>query len=334
MSRAILYPAAMLVALIFFNTILTPEFIQISVVNGRLHGSLIDILNRAVPVLIIALGMCLVIATRGVDLSVGAVTAVSGAVAASLIARPDGGLLSGLPAMGVSGIVAVALGVALLCGLFNGTLVAFFKVQPIVATLLLMVAGRGVAQLITNGQIITFENPGFQAFGSGSFLFLPIPIWIFGIVAAVFGLVVHGTAFGLFVRATGSSPEAAKLSGIKSQHVTLACYILCALCAGVAGLILTADIKAADANNSGLYMELDAILAVAIGGTGMAGGRFTLAGTIIGAILMQALTTTILTRGVPFEVTLILKAVLVVVVCLLQSDEFRRRVMVKRRTAT
>lgn len=330
MKRALLWPAAVLVLLLLFNLAFTPDFLSISVVNGRLHGSLIDIVNRAVPVLLIALGMTLVIATRGVDLSVGAITAIVGAVAASLIARPEGGMLSGFPSLGLVGIIAIALTVALLCGLFNGALVALFKVQPIVATLLLMVAGRGVAQLITDGQIITFEMPAFQAIGNGAFLLLPVPVWIFLGVFALIALLVHGTAFGLFVSATGSSPEAARLSGIRSQNVIFVCYVTCAICAGVAGLIQTADIKAADINNAGLYMELDAILAVAIGGTAMTGGRFSLVGTLIGAILMQALTTTILTRGVPAESTLVLKAFLVVLVCLLQSEQFRQRFQFKR----
>ncbi len=298
--------------------------------DGRLFGSLVDIVNRAVPVLLLALGMTLVIATGGIDLSVGAVMAITGAVAASLIVRPEGSSLSGLPISGVPSIVAFSLIVALVLGLFNGVLVAFFRVQPIVATLLLMVAGRGIAQLLTNGQIVIFEMPSFEALGSGSLLALPNPVWIFLATLVVILLLVRGTAFGLFVAATGSNAVASQYSGINSRSTKLAVYAICAVCAGIAGLIATADIKGADANNAGLYLELDAILAVAVGGTAMAGGRFSVAGSVVGAILMQALTTTILTRGVAPEATLILKALMVIGVCVLQSETFRTRLRMSR----
>jgi galactofuranose transport system permease protein len=330
----ILWPLAILAAVLLFNLVATPGFFAVEVRDGRLYGSLIDILNRAVPVLLVSVGMTLVIATRGVDLSVGAVMAIAGAVAASLVARPDGLLLARLPEMGVPAIVLVALGVAVLCGLFNGVLVAFFRVQPIVATLLLMVAGRGVAQLLTDGQIVTFERPSFEALGSGATLGLPNPVWLFALAATAVVLLVRGTAYGLFVSATGSNPVASTYAGIDSRMVRLSVYVVSALLAGLAGLIATADIKAADANNAGLYLEMDAILAVAVGGTAMAGGRFSIAGSVVGALLMQALTTTILTRGVAPELTLILKALIVVAVCLLQSDSFRSRVRWRTRRAT
>lgn len=320
----------LLASVLLINLIFTPGFFSIELRDGRLFGSAVDILNRAVPVLLLSLGMTLVIATRGVDLSVGAVMAIAGAVSACLIAQPANSLLSGLHISGVLGIVSFSLVVALACGLFNGFLVAFIGVQPIVATLLLMVAGRGIAQLLTDGQIVIFQHPEFHSVATGSFLLLPNPIWIFLLALVLVVLLTRGTAFGLFVAATGSNPTASQYSGLNSRATLLAVYAICAVLAGVAGLIGTADIKAADANNAGLYLELDAILAVALGGTSMAGGRFSIAGTVIGALLMQAITTTILTRGVPAEATLILKALLVVLVCLMQSEQvrtrFRRRV--------
>ncbi len=324
-----LWAIVLLAALLLFNLVFTPGFFALEIRDGRLFGSLVDIVNRAVPVLLLALGMTLVIATGGVDLSVGAVMSISGATAACLIARPENSLLSGLPTSGLFGIVAFALAVALLCGLFNGVLVAKFRVQPIVATLLLMVTGRGIAQLLTDGQIVIFNEPAFQAIGSGSWLGLPMPVWIFGLTALIVGTLVHGTAFGSLVSSTGSNETASRYAGVRTDSIKLSVYLICAVCAGIAGLIGTADIKAADANNAGLYLELDAILAVAVGGTAMAGGRFTIAGSIVGALLMQALTTTILTRGVGAESTLILKALIVVGVCLLQSQDFRNRFRIK-----
>ena len=313
----VLWPFAALVAVLVFNLLYTPGFFTVEILDGRLYGSLVDVLNRAVPVLLLALGMTLVIGTGGIDLSVGAVMAVAGSVAAVLIVRPDGVTL---PA-----IVGLALAAALVCGLFNGFLVAWVGIQPIVATLLLMVAGRGVAQLLTNGQIVTFQHNGFAELGSGATAGIPNPIWLFAGALAIVAALARGTAFGSFVEAVGSNPTASRLSGLDARTVKLAVYAICGVCAGLAGIIGAADIRAADANNAGLYLELDAILAVSVGGTALAGGRFTLAGTVVGAVLMQALTTTILTRGVTPEATLVLKAVVVVAVCLLQSQRWMRR---------
>jgi simple sugar transport system permease protein len=320
------YPVVALGLLLLFNLLFTPGFFRVEMRNGRLFGSSIDILNRGAPVMLLSLGMTLVIATGGIDLSVGAVMALSGAVAACLIARPED---SPLHALNVAGslplILLVSLAAALLAGLFNGVLVAGLGLQPIVATLILMVAGRGAAQLITNGQIPTFRHPSFEFIGSGFTFGLPFPLILSVLVLAAMLLVVRGSALGLLIEAVGNNPVAARLAGVRAGGVKLAAYACCALLAGVAGLIATADIKAADVNNTGLYLELDAILAVAIGGTALAGGRFFLNGSSIGAVVIQTLTTTILARGVAPELTLVVKAAVVVALCLLQSARFRER---------
>ncbi len=316
------WPAIVLAAVLIFNLVLTPGFFHLEIRDGRIYGSLIDILNRAAPVGLLSLGMTLVIATGGVDLSVGAIMAIAGAVAAGLIARPsETPFAGGAPSLGLA--APLALVAALFCGVFNGVLVAILEFQPIVATLLLMVAGRGAAQLLANGQIVTFNAPGFAMLARGATLGLPNPVWLLLIALLVFNLGTRATALGLFVEATGSNPTAAKVVGIDARKVKLVAYALSGLCAGLAGLVITADIQAADANNSGLYLELDAILAVAVGGTALSGGRFSLVGSLVGALLMQALTTTILTRGVTPETTLMLKAAVVVLVCLLQEPKFR-----------
>ncbi len=312
-------------AILLLNLVLDPGFFHITFRDGRFYGSLIDILNRAAPVMLLSVGMTLVIATGGVDLSVGAIMAIAGSVAAGLMVRPKGFLLASLPVHTIPTIVLAAVAIAALCGLFNGLLIGYAKLQPIVATLILMVSGRGLAQLLTDGQIITFNDPAFAAIGTGASLTLPNPIWIALCVALVAGLLVRKTAFGLFTEAVGDNPRAADGVGIDSRSIKLAIYTISGVCAGIAGLIAAADIKAADANNAGAMLELDAILSVALGGTSMAGGRFSLAGSLLGAILMQAVTTTILTRGVPTEATLILKALLVVGVCLAQSPTWAKR---------
>lgn len=330
----IVWPLAALVLILLFNAWLTPGFFLVEVREGRLFGSLIDIANRAAPVLLLSIGMTLVIATGGVDLSVGAIMAIAGAVAACLLARPAD---SPLHALDVAGslplIVTISLAVAVLAGAFNGLLVSRAGIQPIVATLILMVTGRGVAQLLTNGQIVTFSDPGFSRIGTGNVFGLPMPIVIFAVALASVALLTRRTALGLFIEAVGSSSAAARLSGIRAERVKTTVYAISGLMAGVAGLIACADIKGADASNAGLYLELDAILAVCVGGTAMTGGKFTLAGTVVGAILMQTLTTTILTRGVSPHATLVAKALIIVAVCLLQSPAFRRRLKLERALA-
>jgi galactofuranose transport system permease protein len=317
------WPFIALAVALLFNAIFSPGFFVFTVRDGRLYGSLIDILNRAAPVMLLALGMTLVIATGGVDLSVGAVMAITGATAALLLTKAS---------LGVPAVMAISLAVSIVAGIWNGALVGIFKVPPIVATLILMVSGRGIAQLLTDGQIITFENKSFEFIGRGAFAGLPFTITLVLIVWAVLSLLKARTALGLFIECTGDNETASRYAGVNTRLVKSIAYTVCALCAGLAGLIVTTDIKAADANNAGLWLELDAILATVIGGTALTGGRFFLTGSLLGAVLIQALTTTILTRGIKVELTLVVKAVVVILVCLLQSEKFRNAVW-KRKEA-
>ncbi len=319
-KSALLFPLAGLGLILLFNLLFTPGFFATEVRDLQLYGSVIDILNRAAPVMLLSIGMTLVIATKGVDLSVGAVMAIAGAVAALLITDKVAFLHV---SQSVFLVVLVALVVATIAGVFNGVLVGKVGIQPIVATLILMVAGRGVAQLLTDGQIVIFNNPALEQLGTGSWIGLPMPFVIFVSTFVLIAVMVRKTALGLFIEATGSNSEAARLSGVASDKVKVAVYAISGLMAGIAGVIACADIRAADANNAGLYMELDAILAVAVGGTSLSGGRFSLVGSVVGAVLMQALTTTILTRGVSPHATLVAKALIIVAVILLQSPEFR-----------
>ncbi|MDS9469114.1 ABC transporter permease [Paracoccus sp. MBLB3053] len=289
--------------------LISPGFFSITVQNGRLYGSIIDVGVRVAPVALLAIGMTLVIATRGIDLSVGAVMAITGAVAATLVA-------DGQPVLVVL-VVSLALG--LLCGIWNGMLVAFLDIQPIIATLILMVAGRGIAQLITGGVILTFNNPAFSFIGSGAVMGVPMPILIWLALGLVVGLLVRRTALGLLIEAVGINRRASMLVGVRARFLILATYGISGLCAAMAGMIVTADIHGADANNAGLWLELDAILAVVIGGTSLAGGRFSITASLIGALIIQALNTGILMSGWPPEFNLIVKAVVIVTILTLQS---------------
>jgi len=300
---------AALAAILAANSIISPGFLDVSFQNGRLYGSLIDILVRAAPVAILAIGMTLVIATRGIDLSVGAVMAISGATAASLI-------VAGYP---LAIVIPVALGVGLLCGLWNGFLVAVFDIQPIIATLILMVAGRGIAQLITEGVILTFNDDSFAALGSGSFLGIPLPVLIWLFAGLVVGLAVRSTALGFLIEATGINRRAAMLAGVKARFLLFSVYAVSGVGAALAGLIATADIRGADANNAGLWLELDAILAVVIGGTSLNGGRFSIMASLLGALIIQSINTGILMAGFPPEFNLIIKAGIIVIVLTFQS---------------
>jgi len=297
-----------LVIILMVDRGVSPQFFDLRLQDGRLFGSVIDVLNRGAPVVLLSLGMVLVIATRGIDLSVGAVMAIAGAIAASLADSHS------LPL-----VLSAALGAGLVCGLWNGFLVAVLGIQPIIATLILMVAGRGIAQLITEGRIVTFTSPDLGWFGTGAILGLPAPVVIAAGMLVLTGAVVRGSALGLMIEATGGNARASELAGVGTRLMILAVYAWCGLCAALAGIIAAADIMGADANNAGLWLELDAILAVVIGGTSLFGGRFSLLLAVVGALIIQAMNTGILLSGYPPELNLLVKAVVVLAVLLLQS---------------
>lgn len=314
-GSGLFWPLVALGLVMIFNFFFTPNFFRLEIKDGHLFGSLVDILNRGAPLMLMALGMTAVIATGGVDLSVGAVAAISAAVATTLIGGVTGATNTPLPL-----VILAALGAAVVCGLWNGLLVSRGNIQPMVATLVLMVAGRGIAQLITDGQIITIYYPPFFYFGGGFLLGLPFTLFIVAGVSLLAWLMTRRTAIGLFIESVGANANASFYSGVNEKNVKLLVYVFCAFCAGIAGIIISSNVKSADANYVGLYMELDAILAVVIGGTLMTGGRFSLAGSLLGALLIQSVTTTIYAFGVPPEVVLVVKSMVVLFVVLLYSE--------------
>ncbi|MGL1892992.1 MAG: ABC transporter permease [Spirochaetaceae bacterium] len=322
----LVYPLMALLAILLFNLIFTEGFFHIEIKNGHLFGSLIDILNRGAPVILLTIGMTLVYATGGVDLSVGAVMAISGALAAQLI-RPDyvKGILEYGSQTSIVIVLLIPILLSILLGLWNGFLVAYIGVQPIIATLILMTAGRGIAQLITRGQTIVFEHEPFQFVGSGFLFGVPFPVIIVIIIAVLTWLITRKTSLGLFIEATGSNSRASHYMGLSVKLIKSITYAFSGLCAGLAGIIVCSDIRAADANNAGLFLELDAIASVIIGGT-INGGRFSILGSIIGALIIQALSTTIITRGIPPQVVLVFKAFIIIIVALIQSEKLREKI--------
>ena len=318
-ARALHHPLARplgaLVVLLAVAAVFVPGFLHLEIKEGHLYGNLVDILHRAAPLMLAALGMTLVIATRGIDVSVGAVVAIAGAVACALIGSH-----------GLAIALAAGLGAALLCGVWNGLLVSALGLQPIIATLILMVAGRGLAQLLADGQILTvYEPASFFWLGGGWLLGLPVSLFVVAAMAGVTALLLRRTALGLFIQAVGINPVAARLAGVHTAAVVGFVYVYCSLGAGLAGLLIASNIKSADANNAGLLLELDAILAVTLGGGQLSGGRFSLAGSLIGALILQTLTSTIYALGVPPQVTMVVKAVVVFAVCISQSPVWTAR---------
>jgi galactofuranose transport system permease protein len=306
-----------LLVILALITAVFPQFLNLTFQNGRLYGSLVDVLNRGAPVALLSIGMTLVIATKGIDLSVGAVMAICGAVAASTVAAGESAATA----------IALALVVGVACGAWNGFLVAVLGMQPIVATLILMVAGRGIAQLITEGIIVTFNDPGLAFFGSGALLGLPMPVILWLATGILAALIVRRTALGLLIEAIGINRRASSLSGVNSRVLLVTVYMVSGLCAAIAGIIVTADIRGADANNAGLWLELDAILAVVLGGTSLLGGRFTILGSLIGAMIIQSINTGILLSGFPPEFNLIIKAVIIMLILIIQSPALRTAMM-------
>ncbi|SAK98987.1 sugar ABC transporter permease [Caballeronia arationis] len=308
------WPCLTLVLLVMLDLAHNPAFLSISVLDGHLFGAPIDILNRAAPLVLVSLGMTLVIATRGIDISVGAVVAIAGAAAASILAADPS-------QVGMAILAALAAG--LLAGMWNGLLVAIVGMQPIIATLILMVAGRGVAQLLTGGQIIPIGARNYLLLGGGYLALIPCSMWIAAAAIAVTTLLMNRTALGLFIRAIGINPVATRLAGLRSSAIVFGVYTFSGLTAAIAGILASSNVRSADGNNAGLLLELDAILAVTLGGTSLLGGRFSLAGTVLGALIIQTLTYTTYSIGVPPEATLVVKAAVVLMVSVIQSTSAR-----------
>lgn len=315
-----------LVALVLVNLAGNPAFLKITTLDGHLYGVPVDIFTQGSRTLLLALGMTLVIATGGVDLSVGSVVAIAGAVCALLLGQ----------GASVATTVAAALGVGAIAGIINGLLVARFQIQPIVATLVLMVAGRGIAQLISGGQVIIIEHRAFEFLANGFVFGVPVaPLLVAGLFLATH-LTLRRSAAGLLIEAVGDNETASRFAGVAAVRVKVFAYVFCGACAGLTGVLTAANIRAADANRAGENAELDAIFAVVVGGTALTGGRFSILGSFLGAVLIQTLATTMYYRGVAPAVAPVPKALLIIVVSLLQSEKLRGMagdVWARRRTA-
>ena len=294
------------VALLLFNIAVTPNFLEVQTLYVNL--------TQVATIAIVAIGMTLVIASGGIDLSVGATMALAGALGPLIFLSPFG---VAHPELALALAFVLPLVAAAVCGFFNGALVSWLGVQPIVATLILFISGRGVAQVLTNGDLQVFTNPGFSFIGVGRVLGLPVQAVIVVLVAGVVYWLVNHTVYGRYLLAVGGNERAARLAGAPVVAIKMGVYVICGVFAGIAGLIVSAINSASDANLTGLFMELDAIAAAVVGGTLLSGGRAPIIGALFGALIIQLIRYTLLANGVPDAVSQIAKAAIIIAaVCL------------------
>ena len=300
-----------LVGLIIFNLIFTKHFISLQTLNVNL--------TQVATIVIVGVGMTLVIATGGIDLSVGSLMAISGAIAPLIFLGTAVHIGEIHLAVAVGMIVAVLAAGAF--GWFNGWLITRFRIQPIIATLVLFIAGRGIAQVSTNGNLQPFKLGEFQWIGLGRWFGIPVQVVIMVALVIAAAWVLRRSLFGRQILAIGGNERAARLAGIPVASVKRWVYCISGLCSGIAGLVVIAINSSSDANLVGLGMELDAIAAVAVGGTLLNGGRATVTGTLIGALIIQLVRYTLLANGVNDDVAKLVKAALIVLAVWLQCQE-------------
>lgn len=317
-------PIFCMILVLLINVFKDAGFFSISINNGVLYGRLVDVFNRGSEIAILAVGQTLVVAvSAGTDISVGSVmslAACGGCVV--LTGYGNTSVTSVIAPIGLGILVGILLGGV--CGAFNGLLVSKLKIQAMVATLILFTAARAIGLLICNNQITYIRYEPYKYLGN--FLPgcpIPTPILVTILVILVASLLLKKTSLGLYVQSVGINNRAARISGINSDMICFACYLICGLCAGIAGMIASSRIYSADSNNIGLNFELDAILSVALGGNSLGGGRFNMAGSIIGAYTIQAITTTLLAMGVSTDQAPVVKAIIVIIIVVVQAPTFK-----------
>jgi galactofuranose transport system permease protein len=315
--------------LLLLNTIRKPDYLAVTInpSTGNLAGNLIDILRASAPILMIAVGMVLVIATGGIDLSVGSLMVVAGAVSMEILNAAGDSSSPGA----MVGALGLALALSAVLGAVNGVLVSVVGLQPFITTLVMMLAGRGVAKVITSGQNTTASNDSFRWIANGYLIGLPVVFLIAIAIVVLVSLVVRRSALGVMIEAIGINPRASRMAGVKPRGIIISVYAISGVLAGIAGVFSVSSAMTVDVSRTGYQIELDAILAVVIGGTALAGGKFSLSGAAVGAMLIATLDKTVVFLGVSSSATPAFKAVVIIVICLLQSQ--RVRALVTRRRA-
>ncbi len=302
------------------------NFFVISMQNGVLYGRLITVLNRGSEVAIMALGMTLVVsASAGTDISVGSVMSLSASLCCMLIAGFGVTSVASAADFAHPMILGIIAGVLIggVCGCFNGFLVAYLGIQPMVATLILYTAARGIGLLLCNDMIVYIRTDAYSILGNGSIGPVPTPIIIAAICILVMSVVLKKTALGMYIQSVGINKRASRIAGLNSQRIIFLCFMICGLLAGLAGIVASSRITSADSNNIGLNYEMDVILAVALGGNSLGGGKFNLGGSVIGAYTIQAITTTMYAMGVSSSQAPVFKAIVIVIVVAIQAPPFK-----------
>lgn len=290
-----------LVLMLIFNAFVTPNFFGI--------GTIWNIIIQSCTVILTGMGMTMVISSNGIDISIGAVMAIASMVSAKM-------LPFGVPLAILSGLAAAAV-----VGLFTGFIIAKFKIQPIIVTLTVMIAGRGIAQVMNDAMMLNFVNPAFSAIGTARIADrIPIQTFIIIVVVAITWFIMNRTTLGLYIQSAGDNMPAARLAGVHITKTILMVYAYSAVLAGLAGLIATARLSAADGNSIGKLSELDAIAAVAVGGTAMSGGRARVLGTVIGAVIMQLITIMVNMNNIPYAYAQVIKSIIIVAAVWLQRE--------------
>ena len=323
LGNRLTFSITLLFVIIVQNIITTPTFFNISIINGLVAGYIPDILDQASTLVIVTLGMTLVTAVSGgQDISVGSIMAISAAFCGLMLNGPE------YRTDVFHNPYALALVVGLLggalCGAFNGFMVSFLKIQPMIASLILFTCGRSIAKLITYSQTIYVMNPVYRYLG------LQIPgiairttILISALMVVLVTLVVKLTSLGLNIESIGINSSASRLVGINSTTIKFVTFIMCGVLCGVAGLVGSSAVQSVNSTELGLGIELDAILAVALGGNLLGGGKFSIAGSVIGAYTIKAITITLYAMNVRADQLNVFKAIIIVIMILVSSEVFK-----------
>jgi len=323
-THRLFFSLAVLFIVVVQNILTTPSFFNISITNGLLSGYIPDILNEAGELVIITLGMTLVVAVSGgVDISVGAVMPIAASFCGLLLNgseyRTD---VFHNPYM-LAIFVGILGGVA--CGAFNGFMVSKLKIQPMIATLILFTAGRSIAKQITFGQTIYIMNPVYKYLGvqiPGVPIRTTILLSVFMIVLVT--LFVKRTSLSLYIQSVGTNGAAARLVGLNSGGIKFMTFVICGGLAGIAGLVASSSVGSVNAGEMGMGIEMDAILAVALGGNLLSGGKFSIAGSVIGAYTIQVITTTLYAMNVKADQLNVFKAIIIILIIVISSEVFKR----------
>jgi simple sugar transport system permease protein len=326
-KNSLFVPIVCLALVLLFNLLTNPGFFEITakqnnIGNWVLTGNLISVLNNASELVILAIGMTLITsASGGQDISVGSCVAIAGGVILKILAADAGSPV----------FVAVLAGciIAMAFGAFNGVLVSVFNIQPMIATLILFTAGRPISSWITGGLSPRVNNPVLGAVGN-VIPGIPVPTPIFFAILGMLliFLALKFTNLGLYTQTVGITEKAARLVGLNPRRIKFLQFVIMGLCVGLVAFIKVSRVGSIQYNYIAKDIEMDAILAVALGGNSLAGGRFSMIGSIIGAYTIQAITTTLLANSIPSDALPAYKAIVIIILVVIQAPavkEFWRK---------